>query len=42
MIARLAVGSLLPTTLGTLHFGGARSTPNVPFMVAACGSQTNL
>ena len=52
MIARLATGRLLPTTLGTLHLawagggggGGswAEPTENVPFIVDACGSQTNV
>jgi hypothetical protein len=49
VIIRLAMGSFLPTTFGTLHFGGggggggcAVPTVKLPFMKLACGSQTNL
>jgi hypothetical protein len=52
-IARLAAGRRLPTTFGTLHLacaeggggGGGRvaePTENLPFIVDACGSQTNV
>ena len=53
VIARLAAGRRLPTTFGTLHLacveggggGGGRvaePTENLPFIVLACGSQTNV
>jgi hypothetical protein len=42
VIVRLAAGSFFPTTFGTLHTGGARSTPKAPFMKLAWGSQTNV
>ena len=51
MIARLATGRRLPTTFGTLHLawaggggGGswAEPTEKLPFIVLACGSQTNV
>src|SRR5437870_946016 len=50
-IARFAVASGFPTTLGTTHRvlagaggggGGARPTPNAPCMNEACGSHLNV
>jgi hypothetical protein len=48
VIILLAVGSVFPTTFGTLHLGAgggggcAEPTEKLPLMKLACGSQTNL